>query len=247
MDKVSIKFLGCGDSFGSGGRFQTCIFVQSREAGFLIDCGASSLIAMKQFGVSPLDIDTILITHLHGDHFAGIPFFILDAQLISKRRKPLIIAGPPGVKERIHLAMEVMFPGSASVKQKFEINYLEIPETIPTTIGVLLVTAEQVIHGSGAPSYALRVECAEKTIGYTGDTEWTDSLIKIASGADFFIAETYYYEKKMKNHLNYRTLLEHRHKLQCKRVILTHMSDDMLGRLDFLEFEYAEDGKEFLV
>ena len=77
--------------------------------------------------------------------------------------------------------------------------------------------------------------------------EWIDSLIQIASGADLFIAESYYYEKKMKNHLNYRTLLARRQELQCKRIILTHMSDDMLGRLNSLEFEYAEDGKEFLV
>ena len=216
-------------------------------AKFLIDCGASSLIAMKQFGVSLLDVETILITHLHGDHFAGIPFFILDSQLISRRTAPLIIAGPPGLEERIYRAMEVMFPGSSNVKQKFAITYLEIPESTPTTIGALLVTAEQVLHGSGAPSYALRVECTGKTIVYTGDTEWTDSLIKIAAGADLFIAEAYYYEKKMKNHLNYRTLLARRQELRCKRIILTHMSDDMLGRLNSLEFEYAEDGKEFLV
>ncbi len=247
MTKVSVKFLGCGDNFGSGGRFQTCISVQSESTKFLIDCGASSLIAMKQFGVSLLDVDTILITHLHGDHFAGIPFFILDSQLISRRTTPLLIAGPPGLEDRIYRAMEVMFPGSSSVKQKFEITYLEIPESTPATIGALLVTAEQVIHGSGAPSYALRMECDGKTIAYTGDTEWTDSLIKIASGADLFIAEAYYFEKKMKNHLNYRTLLDRRQELQCKRIILTHMSDDMLGRLDSLEFEYAEDGKEFLV
>jgi len=234
MTKVSVKFLGCGDSFGSGGRFQTCISVQSEAAKFLIDCGASSLIAMKQFGVSLLDVETILITHLHGDHFAGIPFFILDSQLISRRTAPLIIAGPPGLEERIYQAMDVMFPGLSNVKQKFEITYLEIPESKPTIIGALLVTAEQVIHGSGAPSYALRVE-------------WTDSLIKIAFGADLFIAEAYYYEKKMKNHLNYRTLSERHQELQCKRIILTHMSDDMLGRLNGLEFEYAEDGKEFLV
>ncbi len=247
MTKVSVKFLGCGDNFGSGGRFQTCIFVQSKSAKFLIDCGASSLVAMKQFGVSLLDVDTILITHLHGDHFAGIPFFILDSQLISRRTAPLLIAGPPGLEDRIYRAMEVMFPGSSSVKQKFEITYFEIPESTPATIGDLLVTAEKVIHGSGAPSYALRVECDGKTIAYTGDTEWTDSLIKIASGADLFIAEAYYFEKKMKNHLNYRTLLDRRQELQCKRIILTHMSDDMLERLDSLEFEYAEDDKEFLV
>lgn len=247
MTQICVKFLGSGDAFGSGGRLQTCIYVQSEFAKFLIDCGASSLIAMKQCGVSLLDVETILITHLHGDHFGGIPFFILDSQLISRRTDPLIIAGPPGLEERIRNAMEVMFPGSSKVKQKFEITYRELPEREPAAIGELRVTGMQVVHGSGAPSYALRVEGAGKTIVYTGDTEWTDRLIEIARGADLFIAEAYYYNKKMKNHLNYQTLMERRHELQCKQIVLTHMSDDMLGRLDRLELEYAADGKEIVL
>jgi ribonuclease BN (tRNA processing enzyme) len=247
MTQISVKFLGSGDAFGSGGRLQTCIYVRSEAAKFLIDCGASALISIKQYGVSLLDIETILITHLHGDHFTGIPFFILDSQLISRRTDPLIIAGPPGLKERIRNAMEVMFPGSSKVKQKFEIVYHELPEGTPVTIGELSVAGTQVVHGSGAPSYALRVACAGKTIVYTGDTEWTDRLIEVARGADLFIAESYYYEKKMKNHLNYRTLLERRQELQCKQIILTHMSDDMLGRLDSLEIDYAQDGMEIML
>ena len=51
----------------------------------------------------------------------------------------------------------------------------------------------------------------------------------------------------MKNHLNYRTLLERHQALHCKRIVIMHMSDDMLGRLYSLELEYAEDGKEFIV
>jgi ribonuclease BN (tRNA processing enzyme) len=247
MTQLSVKFLGSGDAFGSGGRLQTCIYVKSEAAKFLIDCGASALISMKQFGVSLPDVKTILITHLHGDHFAGIPFFILDSQLISRRTDPLVIAGPPGLEERIRVAMENMFPGSSKVKQKFEIIYRELPEGNLVTIGELKVTGTQVVHGSGAPSYALRVVCAGKTIVYTGDTEWTDRLIEVARGADLFIAESYYYEKKMKNHLNYRTLLERRQELQCKQIILTHMSDDMLRRLDSLEIDYAEDGTEIML
>jgi ribonuclease BN (tRNA processing enzyme) len=240
---VSIKFLGSGDAFGSGGRFQTCIFVDSSEIGFLLDCGASSLIAMKQFGVSPSDVDAILITHLHGDHFGGIPFFILDSQLISRRNNPLLIAGPPGLEERVHRSMEVLFPGSTQIKQRFQIQIAELPEGVPTRLGVLLVTPERVVHASGAPPYALRVEVAGKTLAYSGDTEWTDSLIKAASGADLFICEAYVYNKKMKFHLDYQTLMNRRKELGCKRIVLTHMSKDMLGRLDSLDVEYAEDGK----
>ena len=247
MKPVSVKFLGSGDAFGSGGRLQICILIEAPETKFLLDCGASALISMKRFGVSTADIDKILITHLHGDHFGGIPFFILDSQLISKRTKPLLIAGPPGVKDRIQSAMEIMFPGSSRVKQKFGIEFLELQKGARTEIDQIFVTPEEVAHASGSPSYALRIECAGKSIVYSGDTEWTDRLIHVARGADLFIAEAYFYEKKIKFHLNYQTLMEKKAELDCKRIILIHMSDDMLRRLESLELEHAEDGKEIIL
>jgi len=198
---------------------------------------------MRRFGVSPSDVDAILITHLHGDHFGGIPFFILDSQLISRRTKPLTIAGPPGIKHRIYESMEVLFPGSSKIRQKFQIGVTELPEYIPTKIRDLLVTPIPVVHASGAPAYALRVQVHGKTIVYSGDTEWTDNLIRAAAGADLFICEAYYYEKKMKFHLDYHTLLKHSKEIDCRRIILTHMNEDMLQRIESLEIEHAEDGK----
>ena len=70
---MHLDFLGTGDAFGSGGRFNTCFLVERSEASLLIDCGASSLIAMRRFGVDPNSIAAILISHLHGDHFGGLP------------------------------------------------------------------------------------------------------------------------------------------------------------------------------
>jgi len=247
LENLSIRFLGSGDAFGSGGRLQACIFVDSGDHGFLMDCGASSLIAMKRSGVNSTDVDTILITHLHGDHFGGIPFFILDSQLISRRTKPLTIAGPPGIKERILSAMEIMFPGSSRTESRYHIEYVELPAGVACPLGKLLVTPEQVIHESGAPAYGLRIECAGRIIAYSGDTGWTDNLKKIATGADLFICEAYFYEKKIKFHLDYKTLISRYEELGCKRLILTHMGEDMLEHLDNLEVEYAEDGKIIVI
>src|SRR3990172_7324834 len=231
MSDVTAQFLGSGDAFGSGGRFQACIHVRSASASFLLDCGASSLIAMRRFGVEPNDIDAILLSHLHGDHFGGLPFFILDAQLVSKRTQPLVVAGPPGLQSRIREAMEVLFPGSSQVQQRFELQFVELVDGSARRIGALTVTARAVVHASGAPAYALRAECDGKTIAYSGDTEWTDALLDVARDADLFICEAYFFEKKMKFHLDYRTLMEHRESLGCRRLILTHMSSDMLPRL----------------
>jgi ribonuclease BN (tRNA processing enzyme) len=242
MSQVEVQFLGSGDAFGSGGRFQTCFYVRAETTRFLIDCGTSSLIAMKRFGVDPSLVETILLSHLHGDHFGGLPFFVLDAQF-SHRTRPLVVAGPPGVETRVREAMEVLFPGSSQVQRKFAIKFVELKDRNKTTLGSLAVTPYGVVHPSGAPPYALRVECEGKVIGYSGDTEWTDALAAAAHGADLFICEAYFFEKKIKYHLDYRTLMEHRAQLGCHRLILTHMSDDMLRRLQDLDLEWAEDGK----
>jgi ribonuclease BN (tRNA processing enzyme) len=244
---VSVQFLGSGDAFGSGGRLQACLYVDSGSARFLLDCGASSLIGMKRWGVSPARIDAILITHLHGDHFGGIPFFILEAQLVSERTRPLVIAGPPGLESRVRDAQEIVFPGSSGVKLGFPIDYVELKPGESTTIGPLIVTAYPVVHASGAPPYALRVECGGRIIAYSGDTEWTDSLVRASLGADLFVCEAYDYDKKIKFHLDYRTLVAHQPELGCKRLILTHMNDDMLSRLGSIQVEVAEDGKQIFL
>jgi len=245
--KVRLRFLGSGDNFGSGGRFQACILVDTGTTRFLMDCGASSLIAMKRAGISSAAIDAILISHLHGDHFGGIPFFILDAQLISRRETPLVIAGLPGLRQRAHEAMEVFYPGASGVERKFRIDYVELAEGETASVGNLIVHPVRVIHGSGDPPYALRVECAGKIIAYSGDTEWTDALRNVAAGADRFICESYFFEKQMKNHINYRTLMAHRAELGCKRLIITHLGEEILNRLGEVELEVAEDGMEVIL
>lgn len=246
MSQVEIKVLGSGDAFGSGGRFQACFFVQSAPARFLIDCGASSLIAMKRWGVDPSLVDVILLSHLHGDHFGGIPFFILDAQF-ARRSHPLVIAGPPGLRRRIQEAMEVFFPGSSKVEQKFPVEFIELTERSETIIGSLKVTPHGVIHPSGDASYALRVECGGKIIGYSGDTEWTENLLEVSRDADLFLCEAYFFEKNIKYHLNYRTLTERRAQLGCRRLVLTHMGNDMLNHLPGLDAEWAEDGQSLFL
>ena len=67
---------------------------------FLIDCGASSLIGMRRLGLQPNDIDTVFVSHLHGDHFGGLPWLLVDALYVSNRTRPLVVAGPKGIAAR---------------------------------------------------------------------------------------------------------------------------------------------------
>jgi ribonuclease BN (tRNA processing enzyme) len=240
---VRVRFLGSGDAFGSGGRLQTCILMEAAGFRCLVDCGASSLIALKRAAVDPNDIDTILVTHLHGDHFGGIPFFILDGQF-SRRSRRLLVVGPPGLTERVTQAMEIFFPGAARVQRKFETAFIELADGIPTAVGPLRVTPHEVVHACGAPPYALRIELDGRTVAYSGDTEWTDRLIPAVAGADLFNSEAYFYDKPIRFHLDYATLVHHRSQLDCKRLIVTHMGPDMLAHVSELPIEAAHDGLE---
>src|SRR5215208_787452 len=224
MVSMDVRFLGSGDTFGSGGKLHTCIHVRSEETSFLIDCGASSLIAMKRFGVDPSSIDAVMITHLPGDHFGGIPFFVLDAQLNSRRTRPLTVAGPPDLESRVHDTMEALFLSSSRARRRFELGFLDLGEGEATGIRTLTVipygVPYSVVHPSGAPAYALRIECEGKVLSYTGDTGRTDSLLSATRDADLFVCEAYFSEKKVPYHLDYRTLMEHRSELRMPQADL---------------------------
>src|SRR5438046_2834114 len=134
---LSVRFVGSGDSFGSGGRFQTCILVDGPRSRFAMDFGTSSLIPLAQPGIQPNTSDAISCTR---------------------------------------------------------------------------------------------------------DGEWTEDLAKIGRDADLLIAECYYYAKPVKWHLNYPALTEHMKDFGAKRVILTHMSREMLAHVDDVPAECARDG-----
>jgi len=197
---------------------------------------------MKRAGLDPSEIGCVLLTHLHGDHFGGMPFLILDGQF-SRRTRALVIGGPPGVQDRVAAAMEVFFPGSSKVDRRFTTEFVELRERVPSLVGPATVTPFVVEHASGAPAYALRIEYGGKVITYSGDTEWTESLVGAARGADLFVCEAYFFDKRIKYHLDYQTLRENRQRLDCRRVVLTHMSADMLRRASEADMECADDGR----
>lgn len=238
---VSVAFLGSGDAFGSGGRLQTCMCVSFNATRFLIDCGATSLTALKRSDIDPNTIDAVVVSHLHGDHFVGLPFLILDGHF-AKRERPLTIVGPAGMQKRVTDPIEMMFPGSSVVPLRFAVTCAKFREREPISFGSWAVVPYAVIHPSGAPAYALRVEVDGVTLAYSGDTEWTDALIDVAKGSDMFVCEAYTFDRRVRFHLDYATVLERLAEFGSQRVILTHMGGEMLRRLNEVKAETAQDG-----
>jgi ribonuclease BN (tRNA processing enzyme)/GNAT superfamily N-acetyltransferase len=230
LSGLRVRFIGSGDAFGSGGRFQTCIGVAREDRVVLLDCGASSLVAMKQIGLDPGAVDAIVLSHFHGDHFGGVPFFVLDAQF-RRRTRPLVIAGPAGVGARVRDLMESSFPGSWSSRKPFELELVELSERPAELAAGARVQAWPVVHTPGSSPHAVRLTWGDVSVSYSGDTEWTDALVDVADAADLFVAEAYTCDKPVRFHLSFADIARERARLRCRRLVLTHLGPEMLANL----------------
>ncbi|HEY1364927.1 MAG TPA: MBL fold metallo-hydrolase [Xanthobacteraceae bacterium] len=242
---MRLTVAGSGDAFGSGGRFNTCLHLETAKGTLLVDCGASALISLKARSLDPNRVDAIILSHLHGDHFGGLPFLLLDAQFLARRDRPLLIAGPPGARARIDQALEVFFPRSSGNKWRFEWKVLEIELDRPTEVLGHLVTTTAVRHFSGAPSTAVRLSDDDKTFAFSGDTEWVEGLIGVAEGADLLVIECYGYSGTLAGHLTWEVLKGRLPELRARQIMITHMNPSMLARRDEVRAAgavMAEDG-----
>lgn len=242
---LQLKVIGCGDAFGSGGRLNTCFYLKAETTGFLIDCGASSLPGIKQYGIGVNDIDSIVITHFHGDHYGGVPFLLLDAA-VYRRKKKLQIISPPGGKERISALLDLLYPGTP-VLEKLHVEFLEYAKDKVLTTEDLSVQAFQVVHTEEALPHAVRVKVSGKVVAYSGDTSWTDALLPLSVQADLFICECNFFSTNVKGHMNYMELEKRLSSFSCKRMLLTHFDNEMLDRLDDLKMGYLTDGMELMI
>jgi ribonuclease BN (tRNA processing enzyme) len=242
---MKLTVIGCGDAFGSGGRLNTCFYLHSEDGGILIDCGATSLPALKLRQISVENIDTIVLSHFHGDHYGGVPFLLLDA-MSTGRRKKITILSPPGGRERVQSLLDLLYPGT-SVLPKLNVEFLEYQSGQSLTTDKLTLVALPVIHSEGALPHGLRIETHGKIISYSGDTSWTDALFQLSDAADLFICECNFYSTQVKGHISYEELKEKVPAFNCKQILLTHFDTEMLERLDHISYKCAGDGLEIIV
>ncbi|MEQ1649556.1 MAG: MBL fold metallo-hydrolase [Hyphomicrobiaceae bacterium] len=227
---MKFTIVGCGDAFGSGGRLQTAYVLDAAGERLLVDCGATTLIGFARLGIDPLSIDHVVISHLHGDHFAGLIWLVMHGMYVRKRTKSLVVYGPPGIGQRFVAASEALFSRSTMVKRPFELSFVEMQARRPVHFGVFDATAFEVVHPSGAPSHALRIAVGGKVWAFSGDTEWTDELLAAGQGADVFVAECYRFDGAPVFHLSYRVMEKYFDRIGAKRYVMTHMAEDMLAR-----------------
>lgn len=237
-----LVFIGTSDAFGAGGRRQSAIFVRAERGGMLLDCGGTTNTGLGQLGIPRDEIDVILVSHFHGDHFGGIPHFLYAALYTDQRRHPIEIVGPPEIEARVHALATAMGHQLDEPEWSFPIRYREIRPEETLHAGPAEIVAFATQHQPDSNPQGYRVCLGREQIAYSGDTGWFEGLPREVAGSDLFICECTLHDATLDFHLSLEQLREHRDDLDCGRLVLTHLGADMSDRRGQIEIETADDG-----
>jgi len=238
---VRVTILGSGDAFGSGGRLNSAYLVEAPGATFLVDAGPTVLQGLKAAGCDTTKIDFVLLTHLHGDHFGGVPFLFMEYRWCNLRTRPLGIYGPRPVETRVRKLFSALYEQSALEGTPFPVQYGELAPATSCEIQGVRVHAIAVPHAPELLCLGLRVEVGGRTLLFSGDTMWHEPLMTQARGVDLFLCDCTNFETT-EYHLSYPEIAAHAGQLGCKRLVLTHLGCEPLRRLGEISLECARDG-----
>lgn len=251
MPSTAVTFLGSGDAFNSGGRAHSCYLVEDAAGCCVVDFGATALMALKRVGKKPSAISSVLLTHLHGDHFAGLPFLLIDG-IFREPRGPLTIAGPVGVEQRVRDLARACYRDLLSDGTPFDLTFVEWQDDRPVTVDGRAVLPVPAFHQDPPErAYSLRVATPGASLVFTGDTGWTDRLSTVHTGADLVVAECSQWNDVYDRHLGRADWARLMPSLSGKRVAVSHLGEDALAHLDELralakasavDLTVAEDG-----
>jgi ribonuclease BN (tRNA processing enzyme) len=239
---MRVTVLGSGDAFGAGGRFHSAYLGQVAGATFLLDCGPSILQSAKQVSWDLGQLDAVLLSHLHGDHFGGVPFLFMEYRYETPRTRPLAIYGPEGTERRVTALFTALYERTAAEPHPFPVTYHELAPRSVVELGAARITAVPVHHVPELTAFGYRVEVGGRTFLYSGDTAWTDELAASARGVDLFVCECSTFETRLDIHISYPEIAERARDLGCRRLVLSHLGSEPLRRMDELRLECAQDG-----
>src|SRR5260370_6762843 len=166
---VTVPLLGTGDAFSSCGRSQAGYLIDAPGGRIMLEAGPGLIRALKAGGVPTDSFDLLLISHLHGDHFGGLPFLILEYMWETRRKKVLTIAGPAKLEERTWRLMRTMFPRFELEKIKHKLKFVVLEPGRATRLGKFQVHAIRSPHTRPDISLSFRVGAGGKSIVFSGD------------------------------------------------------------------------------
>ncbi|HKE10868.1 MAG TPA: MBL fold metallo-hydrolase [Myxococcota bacterium] len=237
-----LVFVGTSDAFGAAGRRQSAMLLRAPNGAVLLDCGTTTCTGLSALGIPRSEIDVILVSHFHADHFGGIPTFLLAASYEDRRRRLLRIAGPRGVESRVRAAAAALGHSFEDRHFPFPISFQELPAGPDHEIGPIRVRSFETKHQADSSPHGLSLQVGPKRMAFSGDTGWFEGLPAQVRGADLFVCECTLLTPQFEYHLSLEELTRERGAFDCGRMILTHLGESMASRRGSCDFETADDG-----
>lgn len=193
---ITVTLLGTGTPQPIMDRFSASILVQTGGKNLLFDAGRGCLLRLRQLKVENKTFDAVFFTHLHSDHIVGFPDFWLSGWLVSHRKEPLKVFGPKGTKQMTDY-LQKAYQYDIGIREEddkaspegIKLRTTDIDEgTVYEEDGVKVI-AFLVDHYPVVPAFGYRIEFGGHSVVLSGDTRYSENLIKFAKGTDLLVHE----------------------------------------------------------
>ncbi|MES2685655.1 MAG: MBL fold metallo-hydrolase [Pseudomonadota bacterium] len=219
-DEFRVTLLGTGSPAPVMRRFGPGVLIQAGGKTLLIDCGRGTTQRLLQSGLRLGQVDALFLTHLHSDHVVGIPDLWLTGWLeasYAQRKGAFVVHGPAGTQEmmdgltrayqwdiKARIADQNLSPGSIAA------HVLEFKEGVIYDQDGVKVTAIEVDHGDLLkPAFGFRVDYAGRSVTVSGDTRFSENLIRHATGTDLLIHQVAAVREELLKNLAFKVILAH--------------------------------------
>jgi ribonuclease BN (tRNA processing enzyme) len=184
VGQLDLSFMGTGNAFAPGGLCWNGFVVNGK---YLFEAPPQALMSLNRLGLDPNEVEGVVLSHHHGDHFLGLPFLLLHWKHMG-RTKPVRIVGPRNTREVARLVSEAVYPGI--FETKFEIEWIDATPGTPVAIGDLTVESVSVSHDPFLDqSLGYQGVINGRKFGYTGDTAICDAVLDLARHSEVLVSE----------------------------------------------------------
>ena len=192
---AEVILLGTGTPRPSIERFGTATLVNAGGKYFLFDAGRGVTIRLSQAGITPDQIGHVFLTHLHSDHISGLDDLWITGW-IWQRAQPIQVNGPTGTDDLVEnlrhaYAADIAYRtnNTTLADEQTQIDSIEIEEGVIYDEQGVKITAFLVDHQPVAPAFGYRVDFGDRSIVISGDTTYSENLIRHAQNTDLLIHE----------------------------------------------------------
>jgi ribonuclease BN (tRNA processing enzyme) len=220
---MEITVVGSGTVVPRLERRQSCVVVRAGGQMIVFDLGSGAVRGMLRSGLDPLAVDRIFFTHFHPDHTVDVVplLFAINYGAPEKRARTLYLSGPESFLRFWNSVMEVWGKWMAD---EYTTLVSELPRECPTPIELagFRLSWAPAAHRSESISYRLDAEGG--AFVYTGDTEYSPSVVELARGADTLLIEcSFPDEAPVAGHLTPSGVARIASEADVRRVVLTHI------------------------